>query len=351
MKKIVFSFVLFFINVLLFIQPSSAGLFSKTPTPEYFGIYIVDNGDLIELKEHKLSWAGNLMNAIVGLKEPAKISINDEEAYIILYSKEIPYSSIRLSKLEFQSTGQVQNIMSKSTVDVNMWVEKENVKLRIAPIKDKDDMYRLIPDMPLVDGFYAVHYGNLSTGSTLEAVGGGKSVFDFVVGSSEQFIKIYEETVKYNTVAIPPFPTTHVIDLAKIIEPDSKVELKKVLYELERKSTVQMVVLTLTSLKDNSIESFSKRTIEKWKLGRKVENSYILLTISLNDRKYRFEVGDELKDILTDELVGSIGRAELVQPFKKGDYSQGIYSATIAIVDKIYSYKKENSKNLPKVKF
>ncbi|HDY75428.1 MAG TPA: TPM domain-containing protein, partial [Candidatus Marinimicrobia bacterium] len=283
--------------------------------------------------------------------EPAEISINDEKAYIILYSKEIPYSSIRLSKLEFKSTGRVQNIMKKDIVDVNRWVEKENINLRIAPIKDEDDMYRLIPDMPLVDGFYAVHFGNLSTGATLEVVGGGKVVFDFVVGSSEKIIKQYEETIKYNSVAIPPYPTTHVIDLAEIIESDSKVKLKKALYELEAKSTVQMVVLTLASLKDNSIESFSKKTIEKWKLGRKVENNYILLTISLKDRKYRFEVGEELKNILTDELVGNIGRSELVQPFKKGDYSQGIYSATTAIMDKIYSYKKEHSKNLPKVKF
>ena len=57
--------------------------------------------------------------------------------------------------------------------------------------------------------------------------------------------------------------------------------------------------------------------------------------IALNERKYRIEVGYGLEGILPDSLVGSIGRQYLVPYFRKGDYSGGIYAATLAIANVI----------------
>jgi uncharacterized protein len=55
----------------------------------------------------------------------------------------------------------------------------------------------------------------------------------------------------------------------------------------------------------------------------------------LKDRKYRFEIGYGLEGTLPDSFVGSVGRKYLIPYFRKGNYSMGLYYATMAIIDKI----------------
>ena len=97
-----------------------------------------------------------------------------------------------------------------------------------------------------------------------------------------------------------------------------------------------MAILTVKSLEGQSIEAFSMNVAhDKWKLGQQGKDNGVLLTVALKERKYRIEVGYGLEGILPDSLVGGIGRSVLVPYFKKGQYSQGVMAATIAIANKI----------------
>ncbi len=139
-------------------------------------------------------------------------------------------------------------------------------------------------------------------------------------------------------VVIPDKPLNHVVDLAGIINDDAEANLNRYLLELEQKTTAQMVVLTINSLEGESLEDLLiKIAHEKWKLGQKDKGNGILLLISLQDRKYRFEIGYGLEGILPDSLVGSIGRKYLVPYFRKADYSTGIFTATLAVISEIAS--------------
>ena len=69
-----------------------------------------------------------------------------------------------------------------------------------------------------------------------------------------------------------------------------------------------MVVLSINSLEGEPIEKFSLTTAEKWALGQKGKDNGVLITIAVQDRKYRIEVGYGLEAVLPDSLVGSIGR-------------------------------------------
>jgi uncharacterized protein len=137
-------------------------------------------------------------------------------------------------------------------------------------------------------------------------------------------------------VNIPDRPTNYVVDLAGIIDPNVKTNLDHYLLELEQKTTAQMVVLTITSLEGASLEDFSLYVAhDKWKLGQKGKDNGVLLLVSLQDRKYRFEIGYGLEGVLPDSLVGSIGRQYLVPYFQKGDYSTGIFTASLAVISEI----------------
>jgi len=139
-------------------------------------------------------------------------------------------------------------------------------------------------------------------------------------------------------VVIPEKPFNHVVDLAEIINNDVEINLNKYLLELQQKTTVQMVILTISSLEGEAIENFSIRIAhEKWRLGQKGKDNGVLLLVAVQDREYRIEVGYGLEGVIPDSLAGSIGRSYLTPYFKKGDYSTGIFMAALAIINEIAS--------------
>ena len=151
-------------------------------------------------------------------------------------------------------------------------------------------------------------------------------------------------------IAIPDKPYNHVVDLAGIIDADVEAGLNRYLLELEQKTTDQMVILTINSLEGESIEDLSIRIAnDKWKLGQKGKDNGVLLLVSIQDRKYRFEIGYGLEGILPDSLVGSIGRQYLVPWFKKGDYSKGITAATLVVINKIAAESGVEISGMPKL--
>ncbi|GAB4535058.1 MAG: hypothetical protein Fur0020_02150 [Thermodesulfovibrionia bacterium] len=145
-------------------------------------------------------------------------------------------------------------------------------------------------------------------------------------------------------------PPDYVVDLAGIIHDDIERQLNAYLKELEEKTTAQVVILTIKSLDGEDIEGFSLRTAERWRLGKKGKDNGILITIAVEDRRYRFEVGYGLEGILPDSLVGSIGRQYLVPYFRKGDYSSGILYATLAVIKEIASHEGVELKGMPGLK-
>lgn len=147
---------------------------------------------------------------------------------------------------------------------------------------------------------------------------------------------IFSTTAASHAVEIPALPPNPVVDLAGIINDSVKTKLNRYLRELEQKTTAQMAILTVKSLQGQSLEEFSITIAhDKWKLGQKGKDNGVLLVVALKEKKYRIEVGYGLEGILPDSLVGSIGRQYLVPYFRKGEYSDGIYAATLAIANEI----------------
>ena len=142
--------------------------------------------------------------------------------------------------------------------------------------------------------------------------------------------------IKGAVAATPPppaQPTGRVMDLAQIIDAETEEKLTRALREMEEKTGVQMVILTIAGLDGEDINTFSLRMAEQWKLGQKEKDNGLLFTIAVRERKYRFEVGYGLESVLPDSLLGTIGRQELVPLMRQKQYSQGIAKATMAILN------------------
>ncbi|NWF55903.1 MAG: YgcG family protein [Syntrophaceae bacterium] len=133
-------------------------------------------------------------------------------------------------------------------------------------------------------------------------------------------------------LAVPERPEGRVTDRTGTLTRDQIQALEKKLSAFEKETTNQIAVLMIPSLEGDSLEEFSIRLAEKWKIGQKGRNNGVILLIVKNDRKLRIEVGYGLEGALPDALAGTIIRNEIAPRFKEGQFFQGIETGVNAII-------------------
>jgi uncharacterized protein len=131
---------------------------------------------------------------------------------------------------------------------------------------------------------------------------------------------------------VPPRPEGRVTDRTGTLNRQEIAALENKLEAFERETTNQIAVLIIPSLEEDSLEDFSIRLAEKWKIGQRGKNNGIILLIVKQERKLRIEVGYGLEGALPDALAGSIIRDEIAPRFKEGQFYGGIDAGLKAIM-------------------
>lgn len=131
---------------------------------------------------------------------------------------------------------------------------------------------------------------------------------------------------------MPAAPSARVNDYAGILEPQARSAIERKLADFESTSSNQIVVAIFPSLDDESLEDFTNRLFERWKLGQKKLDNGVLLAIFVKDRKARMEVGYGLEHVLTDAKARTILEDELFPRFREGNYAAGIDGAAEAVI-------------------
>ena len=135
-----------------------------------------------------------------------------------------------------------------------------------------------------------------------------------------------------SALEVPKRADGYVTDQAGILSPAARANLEEILRAYEEKTSNQVVVATFPSLEGNSLEDFSLRLAETWKVGQKGRDNGVIFLIFKKDRKMRIEVGYGLEGVLPDALAGQIIRNVIAPYFRTGDYSNGIVAGPDAII-------------------
>jgi uncharacterized protein len=132
-------------------------------------------------------------------------------------------------------------------------------------------------------------------------------------------------------LSIPPPPTRRVSDFAGALSAGDLDRLEAKLVERERGSRNQVVVAIFRSLEGESLEDFSIRLAERWKVGQKGLDNGVIFLVFLQDRKMRIEVGYGLEGTLTDAISSSILSQVVAPRFREGRVAEGIAAGLDAI--------------------
>ncbi|WJR77395.1 YgcG family protein [Bradyrhizobium sp. NP1] len=124
-------------------------------------------------------------------------------------------------------------------------------------------------------------------------------------------------------VAIPPF-TAEVVDQTGTLSSGDIASLTQKLRDLQQRKGSQIAVLIVPTTQPETIEQFSIRVAEAWKVGRKKIDDGALLVVAKNDRHLRIEVGYGLEGALTDVTAHRIIDEVITPKFRQGDFAGGI---------------------------
>jgi uncharacterized protein len=124
-------------------------------------------------------------------------------------------------------------------------------------------------------------------------------------------------------VAVPPL-SGRVVDQTGTLSAGDVSSLTQRLEDFETRKGSQVAVLIVPTTAPETIEQYSIRVAEAWKIGRKKIDDGVLLVVAKNNHKLRIEVGYGLEGALTDVTSKRIIDEVIVPRFQSGDFAGGI---------------------------
>jgi len=124
-------------------------------------------------------------------------------------------------------------------------------------------------------------------------------------------------------VAVPQL-TGRVVDQTGTLSSGDIAALTQKLRDFETRKGSQVAVLIVPTTQPETIEQFSIRVAEAWKIGRKKVDDGAILVVAKNDRHLRIEVGYGLEGALTDVTSRRIIDEIITPKFRTGDFAGGI---------------------------
>ena len=132
-------------------------------------------------------------------------------------------------------------------------------------------------------------------------------------------------------VAVPPL-SGRVVDQTGTLSSDTIASLTQTLKDLQARKGSQIAVLIVPTTAPETIEQYSIRVAEAWKIGRKKIDDGALLVVAKDDHKLRIEVGYGLEGALNDVTAKRIIDEVITPKFRSGDFAGGISAGLTRII-------------------
>jgi uncharacterized protein len=129
-----------------------------------------------------------------------------------------------------------------------------------------------------------------------------------------------------------PKATGYVNDFAHLLTREQGALLNDELIAFEKKMTIEIAVVTVPGLNNQSLEDYARGLAKEWGVGKSNQNNGVVFLIAPKERKMRIETASGARVILTDSRADQIRDSAVLPRFKAGDMTQGIIDGTHAIM-------------------
>lgn len=149
------------------------------------------------------------------------------------------------------------------------------------------------------------------------------TLFGFIF--SAFFMSLFvTSTVTALKVPDAPKLTSPIVDKANVLSISEYKTLTEKINNLHKEKSLELGILIISSLEDESLEGYSLKVARKWGIGEKDKSNGALILIAIKEHKIRIEVGRGLEEFITDAEAGRIIRNLMAPEFQKSHYASGI---------------------------
>jgi uncharacterized protein len=129
-----------------------------------------------------------------------------------------------------------------------------------------------------------------------------------------------------------PEPRGYVTDHAQAIDGDWKERIRSVCQDLERKTGVEMVVVTVPSIKPfASANEYATAVYEKWGIGSTQQEHGVLVLVAVQERQAAITLGRRMLPVITPAVRDQVGRESLHPSIELGHFGEGLYRTVVAL--------------------
>ena len=181
--------------------------------------------------------------------------------------------------------------------------------------------------------------GSLSEGQTL-ALSGKRTIFPrrSVFRTLLVFFSlVLSAGLRSYGQGIPPKPNPPrlVNDFAHVMTADQIAALESKLVAYDDSTSVQIVIVTVPTIGDASIEDYALKILRDWGVGNKKTNNGIVVLAAIQEHKVTISTGYGMEGSVTDVISKEIIDNEIVPNFRGTDadnYYRGFSQAADAII-------------------
>ncbi|MFO0706131.1 MAG: TPM domain-containing protein [Nitrospira sp.] len=129
-----------------------------------------------------------------------------------------------------------------------------------------------------------------------------------------------------------PSPMGYVSDHAGVLDDDWKARIRSVCQDLERKTGVEMVVVTVPTLKpyETAIE-YAQALYEKWGIGSAQQEHGVLVLVAVQERQAAVTLGRQMLPVITPAIMSEVGGGTLHPAIQLGHFGDGLYRTVVAL--------------------
>ncbi len=132
---------------------------------------------------------------------------------------------------------------------------------------------------------------------------------------------------------IPPAPAQYFNDYANAVPAQVGRELNAQLEQFERDSSNQLLVAIYpTMASDSSVEDYTVRVAQAWKVGQRAKNNGAVLFVFMQEHQLYIQVGYGLEARLPDATAHDIIENILKPAFRANDYAGGLRRGVAAMI-------------------
>ena len=129
-----------------------------------------------------------------------------------------------------------------------------------------------------------------------------------------------------------PSPIGYVSDHAQVVEAEWKDRIRSVCIDLEKKSGVEMVLVTVPSMKPYpTAAAYADALYEKWQIGSTQQDHGLMVLVAVEERQAAMALGRQMFPVITPAVRSEVSRQYLQPAIERGQFGEGLYRTAVAL--------------------